>query len=62
MDQAKAHQEVAEDSEANPESRFRRLPERVEPEEMVQSQPQPPRPDPAYDDNVEAIRWYGLPL
>jgi len=52
----------ADAAEVSQESRFRTLPERVEPDEMVQSQPEAPRPDPAYDENVEAIRWYGLPL
>jgi hypothetical protein len=42
--------------------RFAKLPERVEVEDMVESEPMPPRPEPAYDENVEAIRWFGIPL
>jgi len=42
--------------------RFSKLPERVDPEELVESHPQPPRPEPAYDENVDAVKWYGIPL
>jgi len=53
---------MADDAAASEESRFRTLPEPFALDEMVEEHPQPPRPDPAYDENVEAIRWYGLPL
>lgn len=62
MGQEKPDESSANAAEASQESRFRKLPERVEPDEMVEEHPQPPRPEPAYDENVEAIRWYGLPL
>jgi len=42
--------------------RFGRLPDRVEPADMVESEPQPPHPEPALDENLDAIRWYGIPL
>ncbi|MEO8328619.1 MAG: hypothetical protein ABI586_01315 [Candidatus Nanopelagicales bacterium] len=42
--------------------RWARLPERVSVEEMVESEPLPPQPEPAYDENVDAVRWYGIPL
>jgi hypothetical protein len=62
MGQDEPDQRSANAAETGPESRFRHLPERVAPDEMVEEHPQPPRPEPAYDENVEAIRWYGLPL
>lgn len=55
-------QQVSVDAGAKARRRFSRLPKRIEPAELVESEPQPPRPDPAYDGNVEAIRWFGLPL
>ncbi|HVQ86859.1 MAG TPA: hypothetical protein VMT88_01645 [Actinomycetes bacterium] len=46
----------------SPNRRFAQLPKRVEPADMVESVPQPPQPEPGYDENVDAIRWYGIPL
>jgi hypothetical protein len=51
-----------DDDRTEARRRYRRLPVRVEPEELVESAPQPPRPEPAYDENIDAVRWYGIPL
>ena len=50
------------ESTSNKAGRFSRLPDRVNPDELVESQPEAPRPEPAYDENVDAVRWYGIPL
>ncbi len=42
--------------------RFGRLPERVSMDELVESEPQAPSPEPSYDGAADAIRWYGTPL
>jgi len=50
------------DDRAAARRRFGHLPERVHDDELVESTPQPPAPEPAYDPNTDAIRWFGIPL
>ena len=52
----------APDTRAEARRRFGRLPERVSLDDLVESEPQPPTPEPGYDENVDAVRWYGIPL
>jgi hypothetical protein len=56
------HERPSEAPRAEARRRFGRLPDRVSPDDFVESEPQPPTPEPGYDVNVDAVRWYGIPL
>ena len=53
---------ASNDGRAEARRRFGKLPDRVELDDMVESEPQSPPPEPAWDENIDAIRWYGIPL
>jgi hypothetical protein len=42
--------------------RFGELPKPIEVADMVESEPESPPPEPTYDPNIDAIRWFGIPL
>ena len=58
-----AEREGTEDpGRAEGKRRFGRLPERVAPADMVESQPLPPPPEPGFDPAEDAVRRFGIPI
>lgn len=50
------------DERAEAKRRFGKLPIRIDPADLVESQPSTPPPEPEQDENLQAVRWFGIPL
>lgn len=54
--------EVEDPARVEGRRRFGRLPDPIVADDMVETVPEPPHPEPGFDPNAAAVRRYGTPL